>query len=43
MQSLEVAEHLPPQAAATFIDNLVAHGDVVLFRPRRRGKGASTT
>jgi SAM-dependent methyltransferase len=29
--SLEVAEHLPAQAAEIFIDNLVRHGPVVLF------------
>lgn len=29
--SLEVAEHLPPAAAETFVANLVAHGDCVLF------------
>jgi len=39
VQSLEVAEHLPPQAAATFIDNLVAHGDVVLFSAAAPGQG----
>ncbi len=31
VQSLEVAEHLPPAKAGQFIDNLVAHGDVILF------------
>jgi SAM-dependent methyltransferase len=29
--SLEVAEHLPPSAASTFIASLVSHGDIVLF------------
>jgi SAM-dependent methyltransferase len=29
--SMEVAEHLPPNAAATFIDTLTRHGEVVLF------------
>lgn len=29
--SLEVAEHLSPDAARTFITSLVSHGDVVLF------------
>lgn len=29
--SLEVAEHLPPDAADTFIDNLCRHSDVILF------------
>jgi SAM-dependent methyltransferase len=31
VQSLEVAEHLPGDRAAGFIDNLVRHGDVILF------------
>ena len=31
VQSLEVAEHLPAGAAATFVNNLVAHGDIILF------------
>ena len=31
VQSLEVAEHLPPAKAGQFVDNLVAHGDVILF------------
>ena len=31
VQSLEVAEHLPPEKAELFVDNLVAHGDVILF------------
>ena len=31
VQSLEVAEHLPHQHADLFVDNLVRHGDVVLF------------
>ena len=29
--SLEVAEHLPENAADTFVDSLVQHGDVILF------------
>src|SRR5262249_19855369 len=29
--SLEVAEHLPPAAAESFVDSLVRHGSVVLF------------
>jgi SAM-dependent methyltransferase len=29
--SLEVAEHLPPAAAGSFVDSLVRHGSVVLF------------
>lgn len=31
VQSLEVAEHLPGDRAAGFVDNLVRHGDVILF------------
>lgn len=31
VQSLEVAEHLPADKADLFVDNLVAHGDVILF------------
>jgi hypothetical protein len=31
VQSLEVAEHLPADRAAGFVDNLVRHGDVILF------------
>lgn len=31
VQSLEVAEHLPATKAEQFVDNLVAHGDVILF------------
>jgi len=29
--SLEVAEHLSPNVASTFIDTLVSHGDIILF------------
>jgi SAM-dependent methyltransferase len=29
--SLEVAEHLPPESASTFIDSLTGHGRVILF------------
>lgn len=31
VQTLEVAEHLPAGKAELFVDNLVAHGDVILF------------
>jgi SAM-dependent methyltransferase len=31
VQSLEVAEHLPADRAAGFVDNLVRHGDLILF------------
>jgi hypothetical protein len=39
VQSLEVAEHLPASAAGTFVDNLVAHGDVILFSAAAPGQG----
>jgi hypothetical protein len=42
VQSLEVAEHIPPPAAETFVDSLVRHGDTVLFSaavPAQSGKG----
>lgn len=39
VQSLEVAEHLPETRAETFIDTLVAHGDVVLFSAAVRHQG----
>jgi SAM-dependent methyltransferase len=38
--SLEVAEHVPADKAETFVSNLVAHGDLVLFSaaiPRQGG------
>ncbi len=31
VQTLEVAEHLPAAKADLFVDNLIAHGDVILF------------
>ena len=31
VQTLEVAEHLPAEKADLFVDNLVRHGDVILF------------
>ena len=31
VQTLEVAEHLPTAKADLFVDNLIAHGDVILF------------
>ena len=31
VQTLEVAEHLPAAKAELFVDNLVAHGDIILF------------
>jgi len=39
VQSLEVAEHLPPGAATNFIEALAAHGDVVLFSAAVVGQG----
>jgi hypothetical protein len=37
--SLEVAEHIPEQFADVFVDNLVKHGDVVLFSAAVPGQG----
>lgn len=40
--SLEVAEHVAPEAADTFVDSLVAHGDIILFSaaiPFQGGQG----
>ena len=31
VQSLEVAEHLPPKAARSFVGSLTRHADIVLF------------
>jgi len=39
VQSLEVAEHLPPEAAETFIDTLCRHGEIVLFSAAAPGQG----
>jgi SAM-dependent methyltransferase len=39
VSSLEVAEHLPEQAARRFVDSLVDHGDVVLFSAAAPGQG----
>ena len=39
VQSLEVAEHLPAASAASFINSLVAHGDLILFSAAPRGQG----
>jgi len=39
VQSLEVAEHLPEESAADFIDSLVKHGDLVLFSAAPKGQG----
>jgi SAM-dependent methyltransferase len=39
VQSLEVGEHLPAEASSTFVENLTAHGDVVLFSAAPPGQG----
>jgi SAM-dependent methyltransferase len=39
VQSLEVAEHIPVSQADVFIDNLVAHSDVILFSAAVPGQG----
>lgn len=39
VQSLEVAEHIPANHADTFVENLVAHGDLVLFSAAPPGQG----
>lgn len=39
VQSLEVAEHLPPQLSRTFVRNLVAHGERILFSAAVPGQG----
>lgn len=39
VQSLEVAEHIPAAKADVFIDNLVAHGDIVMFSAAVPGQG----
>ena len=39
VQSLEVAEHLPPAAAAGFVTTLARHGDVILFSAAPPGQG----
>lgn len=39
VQSLEVAEHLPPSAAETFIETLCRHGQIVLFSAALPGQG----
>ena len=39
VQSLEVAEHLSPQSSGTFVGNLVAHGDRILFSAAVPGQG----
>lgn len=39
VQSLEVAEHLPPESSEAFAGSLCAHGDVVLFSAAVPGQG----
>src|SRR6266404_1373621 len=39
VQSLEVAEHIPPTQAEVFVDNLTAHGDVIMFSGAVPGQG----
>ena len=39
VQSLEVGEHIPASKAEVFIDNLVAHGNVILFSAAVPGQG----
>lgn len=39
VQCLEVGEHLPAASAGIFVDNLVGHGDVVLFSAAPPGQG----
>jgi SAM-dependent methyltransferase len=39
VQSLEVAEHLPPGSAGAFVDSLCRHGDLVLFSAAVVGQG----
>jgi SAM-dependent methyltransferase len=39
VQCLEVAEHLQPEASNTLVENLVAHGSVLLFSAAPPGQG----
>lgn len=39
VQSLEVAEHLPPPSSEDFVASLVRHGDIVLFSAAVVGQG----
>jgi SAM-dependent methyltransferase len=39
--SMEVAEHIDPSAADTFIDSLVRHGDIILFSAAIPGQGGT--
>jgi SAM-dependent methyltransferase len=39
VQCLEVAEHIPPEASATLVENLVRHGSLLLFSAATPGQG----
>ncbi|MEO0623534.1 MAG: methyltransferase domain-containing protein [Pseudomonadota bacterium] len=39
VQSLEVAEHLPPEASDRFVETLVRHGDIIVFSAAVPGQG----
>ncbi|MGO9006113.1 MAG: methyltransferase domain-containing protein [Beijerinckiaceae bacterium] len=39
VQSLEVGEHIPASKADVFVDNLVAHGDTIMFSAAVPGQG----
>jgi SAM-dependent methyltransferase len=39
VQCLEVAEHLPASSAATLIDSLIRHGEVIVFSAAPPGQG----
>ena len=41
VQSLEVGEHLDPDASQTFVDSIVRHGDVILFSAAVPGQGGT--
>ena len=41
VQSLEVAEHLPPDSAAGFVASLCRHADIVLFSAAPPGQGGT--
>ena len=41
VQSLEVAEHLPPAASRDFVRSLTAHGPIVLFSAAPPGQGGA--
>ncbi len=41
VQCLEVAEHIRPETGDTLVENLVRHGDVVLFSAAQPGQGGT--